>query len=625
MFSANRIKYIHFIGFVIVLIGCLNLVGWQFDITVLKSFSREMTSMNPLTAITFIATGIWLYFFKENCLNTQTVAFGIFVLLVGSIHILADQFSLEFIRLDHLLFEEEVEASYINSYLAPTTAFLFMLSGIVMINSHAQKKWVLNFRHLLSTIIFAIAYSSILGYLYGRDSAYRLEGVPTIALSTAIVFLLLSVSLFLCNIMHGMPKLFASILEGSALLRRVSFFILVFPPFLGYLRIVGERKGMYSSEIGIELHTIVFTLVIFILVYFYANLLNTKQKASLVLEAQLAESERKFRKLVASLREGVASIDYCGKVVYCNPSYCQILGYTESELVGSNVIEMIIPIDRRAYFLDKLTNRNNGIQEDYHTEIIRKDGEKITIDIKSNALFNDQGVSDAYVVSITDITDEIRKIEDIKAFSSIAAHDLNSPINKILTVVDLVDPDSLNEENKEFLQMVKTTIVGMKTLIQDLLTFSRLGTKALEKTTVNIHEIVQEVCKQQIPSNFKGKLSIQDLPEAKVNEGAIKQLFNNLISNAFKYSSRKDLPEIEIGAYTKDRQTFYFVKDNGVGLNAEQLKTLFTPFKRYHSKFEGNGLGLAIVKRIIDKHGGNIFAESDTDKGLTFHFTLSPD
>lgn len=172
--------------------------------------------------------------------------------------------------------------------------------------------------------------------------------------------------------------------------------------------------------------------------------------------------------------------------------------------------------------------------------------------------------------------------------------------------------------------MVKTTIISMKTLTQDLLAFSRLGTQALEKTTININEIVQEVCKQQMPPDFKGHLKIQELPEAKANEAAIKQLFNNLLSNAFKYSSKVPTPEIEIGSYKKEGQSFYFVKDNGVGLNEEQLKTLFTPFKRYHSKFEGNGLGLAIVKRIIDKHGGHIYAESATDKGLTFHFTLSP-
>lgn len=624
MFSANRIKYIHFIGLLIILVGGSNLIGWQFDITLLKSFSSEMTSMNPLTAITFIVAGVWLYFFSESNVTRKKLSFGIFVLIIGLLHILANHFSLDFLRLDHYIFKEKVEASLINSHLAHTTALLFFLSGIIIISSTAQKKWLLNIRQILCIIVFVVAYSTILGYLYGRESAYRVEGVSTIALSTAILFLLLSIALFQCNIMYGLPKLFASILDGSSLLRRVSIFMLVFPPFLGYLRTLGEKRRLYSTEFGIELHTIIFTIVIFILVYFYAHLLNKKQIASLLLETQLAESESKFRKLVASLREGVASIDYNGKLVYCNPSYCSILGYTEDELVNSSIIEMIIPIDKRVNFLDRLTNRKQGNQDDYQTEVIRKDGEKIIIDIKSNALFNDQGTSDAYVVSITDITDEIRKMEDIKAFSSIAAHDLNSPINKILTVVDLFDPNSLNDENKAFLQMVRTTILSMKILTQDLLAFSRLGTQALEKTTVNINDIVQEISKQQMPVNFKGQLIIQDLPVAKVNEAAIKQLFNNLLSNAFKYSSKKPIPEIVVGTYKKDGQHYYFVKDNGVGLNEEQIKTLFTPFKRYHSKFEGNGLGLAIVKRIIDKHGGSIFVESDTDKGLTLHFSLSP-
>jgi hypothetical protein len=140
MFSANRIKYIHFIGLVIVVFGCSVLVGWQFDITFLKSLSSEMTSMNPLTAVTFIAAGIWLSFFKESTLNAKTISFGIFVLVIGLLHSLAYQFSIDFLRLDHFLFKKKVDASLINSHLAPTTAVLFMLSGLIMISSNAKKK-----------------------------------------------------------------------------------------------------------------------------------------------------------------------------------------------------------------------------------------------------------------------------------------------------------------------------------------------------------------------------------------------------------------------------------------------------------------------------------------------------
>lgn len=623
MFVENRFKYLKWLGVILMSLAGLVLVGWEFNITVLKSFSVEMTAMNPLTAITFIVAGWWLCSYKENnSKNTLAIA-AIFILIVGLVHSAAYLFLLDSIRFDDLLFRQKVESSYINSHLAPTTAVLFLLSGIIMLSNSSKIPVLLKLRNLLSLLIFIVSYASILEYLYGRDSAYRVEGISTIALSTGILFLLVSIGLFLSNIKHGLPKLFVSILEGSSLFRKVTLFMLVFPPFLGYLRILGEKRGLYSHEYGSELFTMILTFIVFILIYNYAHLLNNKQKTSIALEKQLKQSERKFRELVSSLKEGVASIDYEGRLIYCNPSYCKILGYKEKELIGNVVVDMIIPIERRKEFYERLERRKKGISENYQTEIIRKDGEKIIIDIKSNSLIDDQGSTVAYVVSINDITEEIRQLEDIKAFSSSAAHDLNNPINKIMTVVDLVDPQTLNEENREFLQMVKATVSNMKVLTQDLLTFSRLGKQPLEKAEVHLQILVEEVIKQQKPLDFKGTVQLNTLPNALGNEAALKQLFNNLLSNAFKYSSKKENPAIEIGSYQKEHQTFYYVKDNGVGLNQEQMKTLFTPFKRYHSKFEGNGLGLAIVKRIIDKHGGTIFAESDTDKGLTFHFTLS--
>lgn len=625
MFIQQRIFYLKISGYIILFIALLTLIGWQFNITAFKSFSNEMTAMNPLTAVTFIVSGYWLIINQNNKWDSKisSVIPGLIILLVGISHALAHLFLWEWLRFDHYIFKSKVELSIINAHMAPITAILFILTGLSILTSFSKENWILKTRSILSIIIFLLAYASILGYLYGRNSAYRVEGVSTIALSTAILFLFLSIGLFLSNIQTGLPQLFTSMLEGSSLFRRVTIFMLIFPPLLGYLRILGEDKNLFNHEYGSELFTIIFTIVIFILIYYYAHLLNKKQKVSLALEKKLIASERKFRELVASLKEGVGSIDFEGRLIYCNPSYCNILGYSEKELIGNVVVDMIIPIERRQEFYEKLEKRKKGISENYQTEIIRKDGEKIVIDIKSNSLMDDQGSRVAYVVSINDITEEIRQLEDIKAFSSSAAHDLNSPINKIMTVVDLVDPASLNEENKEFLAMVKSTVLNMKVLTQDLLTFSRLGKQPLEKATVELQTLVAEVIKQQQPMDFKGSVQLFNLPNAYGNEAALKQLFNNLISNAFKYSSKKENPTIEIGSYQKEHQIFYYVKDNGVGLNQEQMKTLFTPFKRYHSKFEGNGLGLAIVKRIIDKHGGTIYAESDTDKGLTFHFTLS--
>lgn len=583
-----------------------------------------MTAMNPLTAITFMVGGFWLTQFDEFHYKISTTLFAGFVFSVGFIHFLSYVFSVDNIRFDHFLFKNKIEQSAINAHMAPITTLLFTFSGITMLSGQSKLKWLVWIHQTLSIITFILAYASILGYIFGRDSAYRVEGVSTIALTTAILFLVFSIGLFLSNVQQGLPKLFASILEESALFKRVTIFMLVFPPILGYLRIKGEQLNLFTAEYGSELFTMILTFVVFVLIYYYAQLLNKKQKLSFQLEKELKLNERKFKTLVASLKQGVAGIDINGKIIYCNPSYCKILGYEEEEIIGTVITNIILPLEKRKEFSEKLSKQKTGNIDNFQTEVIRKDGEKIFIDIKSNYLVEDQGANVAYVVSINDITEEIRQLEDIKAFSSSAAHDLNSPINKIITVVDLVDSSTLNEENREFLQMVKSTVQNMKVLTQDLLTFSRLGKQPLEKTEVDLEKLVEEVIKQQQPLEFKGSVKLHTLPKAFGNEAALKQLYNNLLSNAFKYSSKKENPAIEIGSYQKEHQTFYYVKDNGVGLNQEQMKTLFTPFKRYHSKFEGNGLGLAIVKRIIDKHGGTIYAESDTDKGLTFHFTLSP-
>lgn len=626
MYIKKRLVYLRILGYTLMLIAISVLIGWQFNITLLKSITPEMTAMNPVTAITFILSGFWLMGFRESKqipgFTKLIIAAAIF--LIGTLHSLAYLLHIDWIRFDHFLFKNKIESSSINAHMAPITAVLFTLSGFNMLTIQSNQKWILKLRSFFSIVIFIVLYASILGYIYGRDSAYRVEGISTIALNTAILFLLLSTGLFLTNIKAGTPKLFASLLEGSTLLRRSTLLILILPPLLGYFRLKGEHLGLYDTEMGTELYTIALTIIAYILIYTYANLLNKKQKISIALEKKLSESERKFRELINSLKEGVASINFEGKVLYCNPSFCKILGYSEQELIGQVLLEIIIPIEKRKEFYERLAKRKDGeLNDDFQTEVIRKDGEKIIIDTKSNSLFDENGSRIAFIMSINDITEEIRQLEDIKAFSSSAAHDLNNPINKIMTVVDLVDPSTLNEENREFLQMVKSTVLNMKVLTQDLLTFSRLGKQPLEKADVDIQVLVSEVIKQQQPLDFKGTVQLYNLPNAYGNEAALKQLFNNLISNAFKYSSKKENPAIEIGSYQKEHQTFYYVKDNGVGLNQEQMKTLFTPFKRYHSKFEGNGLGLAIVKRIVDKHGGTIFAESDTDKGLTFHFTLS--
>jgi len=165
----------------------------------------------------------------------------------------------------------------------------------------------------------------------------------------------------------------------------------------------------------------------------------------------------------------------------------------------------------------------------------------------------------------------------------------------------------------------------MGTLIDDLLSFSRLGRRQLTKVPVDLVQLTQKVLKN-LEENGKSKASIQvePLPCAEGDPALLYQVLVNLLSNAIKYSGKKAAPEITVGASENEEEFIYYVKDNGTGFNMDYAHRLFSVFQRLHSneEFEGTGVGLAIVQRIVVKHGGRVWAEGEPDKGATFFFSL---
>jgi len=185
--------------------------------------------------------------------------------------------------------------------------------------------------------------------------------------------------------------------------------------------------------------------------------------------------------------------------------------------------------------------------------------------------------------------------------------------------------DKLDEEGSRLLDRVMFNANKMGHLIDNLLEFSRLGKKALNKTTVDLDKIVKEIIYDQVQSNkYHHTINIGKLGIAIADKVTIQLVFQNLLLNAFKYSNKKEHPVIEIGVMETDKGTTYFVKDNGVGFDMTYYDKLFGVFQRLHrqEEFEGTGVGLAIVQRIILRHSGQVWAESAVDKGATFYFTL---
>jgi light-regulated signal transduction histidine kinase (bacteriophytochrome) len=222
-----------------------------------------------------------------------------------------------------------------------------------------------------------------------------------------------------------------------------------------------------------------------------------------------------------------------------------------------------------------------------------------------------------------------RANNELEAFSYSVSHDLRAPLRHISGFADMLRRhagSSLDETSRRHLDTITKSSKRMGDLIDDLLVFSRMGRAAMGRARVPLGPVVAEVL-GEIQEDVKGRKidwKIDPLPEVQGDPAMLRQVLANLISNAVKYTRTRPEARIEIGAQSANGDTVVFVRDNGVGFDAQYAHKLFGVFQRLHSEkdFEGTGAGLAIVQRIVARHGGRAWADGEVGKGATFYFTL---
>lgn len=220
------------------------------------------------------------------------------------------------------------------------------------------------------------------------------------------------------------------------------------------------------------------------------------------------------------------------------------------------------------------------------------------------------------------------KNAELDAFNHSVSHDLKTPIRNINLFTKLLIKKHNSEFSKEALEYLEFIIDGthkMTGLVEDLLNYSKIRHTQLNKKRLDMNNLVEDIFTEQArPLERKPILEKSMLPTAKADPILMKQVWANLISNAIKYSSKTDQSYIKVGANKNRKEVTYWIQDNGIGFEMEFANKLFTLFSRLHSEqdFKGTGVGLSLVDRIIKKHGGKIWAESEPNRGSTFYFTL---
>jgi PAS domain S-box-containing protein len=361
----------------------------------------------------------------------------------------------------------------------------------------------------------------------------------------------------------------------------------------------------------------------------------TERKRS---EERLKDSEERFRLMVASVKDyAIIMLDPGGHVVSWNAGAERIKGWTQDEIVGKSFEQFYPPEDVEAgkTRLELKIAAETGTFEDYGWRV-RKDGTRFWANVVITALRDPSGTLRGYSKVTRDITERkntdeaLRKaLEEMESFSYSVSHDLRAPLRSMDGFSDELlhqYKDKLDARGKDYLGRIRQSAQRMARLIDDLLNLSRLGRARLVREPVDLSELARKVFAElrRAEPTRAVELIVQPGMTASADAGLMRVVLENLIGNAWKYTSQHRTARIEVGTLREPGPRAYFVRDDGAGFDMQYLAKLFGPFQRLHAddSFPGTGIGLASVKRIIHRHGGEVSASGGVEQGATFTFTL---
>jgi PAS domain S-box-containing protein len=347
-----------------------------------------------------------------------------------------------------------------------------------------------------------------------------------------------------------------------------------------------------------------------------------------------------IKTLINSSSLGITTYDSTGKCILANDSIARILGTTSEKLLGENYNE--IEAWKESGLLESAREAAMSGQETRREyETTNHAGKRIWVDCRftpfiSNGephlLLSVDDISTSKQAEI-DLQRYASKLEqsnrDLQEFAYIASHDLQEPLRKVLAFGDrLINKYGgvLDETGLDYLKRMRDASQRMQTLINDLLTFSRVSTRAQPFAKVDLNEIIADVVsnlENQI-DRTQGKVEFSKLPVIEADPTQMYQLLQNLINNGLKFHKENHPPVIKVSVGSSADICKLTVKDNGIGFDMQYLDRIFKPFQRLHSRqeYEGSGMGLAICRRIVERHSGEITASSAPGKGSTFIITL---
>lgn len=355
---------------------------------------------------------------------------------------------------------------------------------------------------------------------------------------------------------------------------------------------------------------------------------------------KIKESEEKFRSIYENFEDVYMKTTIDGIILDTSPSFERNFHIPGSDVVGKSIVDFYYDKKVREEIMNKL--RTDGRVSDFDMQLFDVFGNVSYFSINAHFIYDDNG--DPVTVESTmrninerrlmqdEMLSKNRKLEfqntELEQFAYIASHDLQEPLITVIHCSELLEEEltgKLDTEQREYLNFIRNSTSRMQLLVKGLLDYSRIG-KERKTTKIDCNTIISDVISDMNSSINKSNAFIeyQNLPTIEANPTEMRQLFQNMISNAIKFRKKGNNPKVKITAVQDEENWVFSITDNGIGIKAEDIDKVFVIFKRLHnrSEYQGTGIGLSHCKKIIEQYHGKIWVESNFNEGSTFKWTL---
>jgi PAS domain S-box-containing protein len=639
--------------------GCSVLLGWALDIDFLRRIVPGLVAMNPATAVAFVlaAASLWLRYDENRPFPLRVaVACAGAVALIGLLKLCALLGGPD-ARVDQWLFAAKLDAGGTVGFpnrMAPNTAFNFLLLGgaLLLLDVKTPRRV-----YLAQFFVLAVALTSLLaviGYAFSTGAFYQVGAFIPMALHTALAFLMLAVGILGALSHAGITKIFTSRGLGGIVARRLLPAAVLVPVVLGWLRLEGQRAGLYGTAVGVSLTVTVSIFLFVVLIGWTASALErTDAERRLAAEAlretarELEAAHQANQRILDYSLDVICTIDEAGRFVQVSAACEKIWGYAPAELVGREYIELVCPEDVPQTNQAAQNIVSGAAISDFENRHISKDGVLVAMNWSAvwseadKVMFCVARDNTARKQAEIEIQTAREKAEQSQAeaeranaakseFLSRTSHELRTPLNAILGFAQLMEMDDLDEGHRDGVRQILKGGRHLLELVNEVLDIASIdaGRMALSVEPVQLSRLAQETIALVQPLADERHIRFENNiggGYVKADQQRLNQVLLNLLSNAVKYNREGGTVRLASGTAAEPGRVRFEVTDTGPGIAPAGLDKLFLPFERLNAPqmgVEGTGIGLTISRRLVQVMDGEIGVYSVEGEGTTFWVEL---